>query len=117
MSISPAVPGTLFCFAAVSPCFIGALFASLLDCLTHDTHIPYLDGAAHFRTRSFINCMNISDTPFSFFHQISVSVPVWEKISFLDASIAGKVVRLGVWGYTGSARKLGYSVNESIGLK
>ena len=47
-----------------------------------------------------------------------MSVPVWDNVSFLDSIIAGNVVRFGVWGYTGSARGLGYSINESsIGLQ
>jgi len=41
---------------------------------------------------------------------VSVSVPVWEDISFLDTRINGKVVKYGVWGYTGSKATLGYSL-------
>ncbi|KZS87470.1 pali-domain-containing protein, partial [Sistotremastrum niveocremeum HHB9708] len=45
---------------------------------------------------------------------VSVSVPVWDKISFLDANISGRVIRFGCWGYTGSAKHLGYSFDPSV---
>jgi len=47
---------------------------------------------------------------------VSVSVPVWNDVSFLDSIIAGKMVRFGVWGYTGSATKVGYSINGPLPL-
>jgi len=39
---------------------------------------------------------------------VSVSAPVWDKISFLDANIGGKEIHFGVWGYTGTKAHLGY---------
>jgi len=41
---------------------------------------------------------------------VSVSVPVWNDISFLDARIDGRAIKYGVWGYTGSKATLGYSL-------
>ncbi|EJU05234.1 pali-domain-containing protein [Dacryopinax primogenitus] len=38
----------------------------------------------------------------------SISVPVWSKVTFLNASWAGAEVDFGCWGYTGSPRQLGY---------
>jgi len=64
---SPAVPGLLFCFAAM----VLLIF-------------------------------------------VSVSVPVWDKIYFLDANINGRDIRFGIWGYTGSPKGLGYTFDPSI---
>ncbi|KAF8309509.1 pali-domain-containing protein [Clavulina sp. PMI_390] len=48
---------------------------------------------------------------------VSVSVPVWDKITFLDSEIAGKAIGWGVWGYTGSSKGLGYTIDSSaLGL-
>lgn len=54
MGFSPAVPGTFFCFVAVSPCIIWGSVASLFDCLTHDAYDSNLDGASYFRMRSLL---------------------------------------------------------------
>lgn len=49
---------------------------------------------------------------------VSVSSPIWDAVSFLDASFGGREVHFGVFGYTGSARKLGYTIDPSIlGIK
>jgi len=45
---------------------------------------------------------------------VSVSSPIWDAVSFLDASFGGREVHFGVFGYTGSARKLGYTIDPSI---
>jgi hypothetical protein len=41
--------------------------------------------------------------------QVSVSSPVWEKISFLDVTEGGKTTHFGVFGYTGSKASVGYT--------
>ncbi|KAF8343875.1 actin cortical patch SUR7/pH-response regulator pali [Cantharellus anzutake] len=41
---------------------------------------------------------------------VSVSVPVWSKVSFLNITTDGNAIKFGVWGYTGSAKGLGYSL-------
>jgi hypothetical protein len=49
---------------------------------------------------------------------VSVSVPVWNAIYFLSANINGRVIRFGVWGYTGSQRQIGYSFDPAaLGFK
>ncbi|KAF8609969.1 pali-domain-containing protein [Ceratobasidium sp. AG-I] len=45
---------------------------------------------------------------------VSVSSPIWDAVSFLNASIGGREVHFGVFGYTGSARKLGYTIDPSV---
>lgn len=46
---------------------------------------------------------------------VSVSVPVWNDIYFLDAHIGGvRDVRFGIWGFTGSEKHLGYTFDPSI---
>jgi len=45
---------------------------------------------------------------------VSVSVPVWDKTSFLDTNIHGKSIKFGMWGYTGSQKKLGYAINSAL---
>ncbi|KAF9520494.1 hypothetical protein BS47DRAFT_636268 [Hydnum rufescens UP504] len=45
---------------------------------------------------------------------VSVSVPVWDKISFLDTKVQGKTIKFGIWGYTGSQKKLGYAINGAL---
>jgi len=44
---------------------------------------------------------------------VSVSVPVWKDISFLDTKIDGRVIKFGLWGYTGSKQTLGYSLRPA----
>jgi len=44
----------------------------------------------------------------------SVSVPIWDKVYFLKSNIGGQAIRFGMWGYTGSAKHLGYNVPSSI---
>ncbi|KAG8957970.1 hypothetical protein FRC03_009577 [Tulasnella sp. 419] len=47
----------------------------------------------------------------------TVSAPVWDAVSFLDANINGREVHFGVFGYTGSGTKLGYSLApQDIGI-
>jgi hypothetical protein len=45
---------------------------------------------------------------------VSLSAPIWNDVSFLNASVDGREVHFGVFGYTGSAHKLGYTINPSI---
>jgi hypothetical protein len=45
---------------------------------------------------------------------VTVSSPIWDAVSFLDASVGGREVHFGVFGYTGSARKLGYTIDPSV---
>lgn len=40
---------------------------------------------------------------------MSISSPVWEKISFLDVTVGGKTTHFGVFGYTGSNPSVGYT--------
>jgi len=40
---------------------------------------------------------------------VSISTPVWDKISFLDVTAAGKTTQFGVFGYTGSKAAVGYT--------
>ena len=42
------------------------------------------------------------------FHQVSVSVPTWDKISFLDVGTGQSQIRYGVFGFTGSKIAIGY---------
>jgi len=44
----------------------------------------------------------------------TVSVPIWDKVSFLNVNAGGQTVGFGVFGYTGSARHLGYRINPAI---
>jgi len=45
----------------------------------------------------------------------SISVPVWNKVSFLDATYNSKSISFGAWGYTGSSKTLGYSWTQALG--
>jgi len=45
---------------------------------------------------------------------VSVSVPVWNDIYFLDANVNGHEIRFGIWGFTGSPKHLGYTFDPSI---
>lgn len=48
---------------------------------------------------------------------MSVSAPVVNSISFLDVNINGRSIHFGEYGYTGSKRNIGYSINETaLGL-
>ncbi|KIO20264.1 hypothetical protein M407DRAFT_245892 [Tulasnella calospora MUT 4182] len=42
----------------------------------------------------------------------TVSAPIWESISFLNTNIGGREIHFGVFGYTGSARHLGYPIDQ-----
>ncbi|KAG8918583.1 hypothetical protein FRC01_001786 [Tulasnella sp. 417] len=42
----------------------------------------------------------------------TVSAPIWERISFLNTNIEGREIHFGVFGYTGSARHLGYRIDQ-----
>ncbi|KAG8946007.1 hypothetical protein FRC04_012126 [Tulasnella sp. 424] len=42
----------------------------------------------------------------------TVSAPIWDSISFLNTNIGGREIHFGVFGYTGSARHLGYAINQ-----
>ncbi|KZO97749.1 pali-domain-containing protein [Calocera viscosa TUFC12733] len=44
----------------------------------------------------------------------SISVPVWNKVTFLNATWDGAEVDFGAWGYTGSQRMLGYSWTAAL---
>jgi len=44
----------------------------------------------------------------------SVSVPVWNDVYFLNANINGRVIRFGVWGFTGSQKHLGYTFDPTV---
>jgi len=46
----------------------------------------------------------------------SVSVPIWDKVTFLNTTVGGKTVDFGVFGYTGSKHMLGYSFQQALGL-
>ncbi|EGO00258.1 hypothetical protein SERLA73DRAFT_160204 [Serpula lacrymans var. lacrymans S7.3] len=39
---------------------------------------------------------------------VSVSAPVWDRISFLNTNVGGSSLQFGVFGYTGSQRTVGY---------
>ncbi|CAE6500442.1 unnamed protein product [Rhizoctonia solani] len=45
---------------------------------------------------------------------VTVSAPIWNDVSFLNASVGGREVHFGVFGYTGSERKLGYTIDPSV---
>ncbi|KAB5596494.1 SUR7/pali family protein [Ceratobasidium theobromae] len=45
---------------------------------------------------------------------VTVSAPIWNNVSFLNASFAGREIHFGVFGYTGSAHKLGYTIDPAI---
>jgi hypothetical protein len=45
----------------------------------------------------------------SSYYQVSISSPVWEKVSFLDVTSGGQVTHFGVFGYTGSKAAIGYT--------
>jgi len=48
---------------------------------------------------------------------VSLSAPTIAKISFLDATINGTAVHFGAFGYTGTKRTLGYTIDEvALGL-
>ncbi|KIM78935.1 hypothetical protein PILCRDRAFT_824059 [Piloderma croceum F 1598] len=40
---------------------------------------------------------------------VSISTPVWDKISFLDVTVRGSTTQFGVFGYTGSKASVGYT--------
>jgi len=44
---------------------------------------------------------------------VCVSPPTWEKIYFLNVTSAGKSIRFGVFGFTGSKAGFGYKFNQS----
>merc|ERR1712110_767933 len=44
----------------------------------------------------------------------SVSAPVWNSISFLNAGSGPSAIRFGVFGYTGSDRYVGYHFPDSL---
>ncbi|KAG8998262.1 hypothetical protein FRB94_006960 [Tulasnella sp. JGI-2019a] len=43
---------------------------------------------------------------------VTISSPIWNQISFLDANIVGQDIHFGVFGYTGSAKLLGYPIDQ-----
>ncbi|KAI4523462.1 pali-domain-containing protein [Schizophyllum commune Tattone D] len=45
---------------------------------------------------------------------VSVSVPTWDKISFLNVPTSNGETRFGVFGYTGSKTQIGYDFNPAI---
>ncbi|KAF8487591.1 pali-domain-containing protein [Gautieria morchelliformis] len=42
------------------------------------------------------------------------SAPITEKISFLDVNVRGHITHFGVFGFTGSARSVGYRINSAV---
>jgi len=49
---------------------------------------------------------------------VSISSPVWEKISFLDVTTAARTTHFGVFGYTGSKASVGYTfAPDRLGLE
>lgn len=44
-----------------------------------------------------------------------MSAPVVNSISFLDANINGRSIHFGEYGYTGTRRSIGYTIDE-VGL-
>jgi len=44
----------------------------------------------------------------------SISVPVWSKVTFLNATWNGSEVDFGCWGYTGSSKMLGYTWTQAL---
>jgi len=48
---------------------------------------------------------------------VSVSAPTWEKISFLNVNQGGQTLHFGVFGYTGTAKHVGYFFDSTrLGL-
>lgn len=45
---------------------------------------------------------------------VSVSVPTWSHIYFLEASRGAQTLRFGVFGYTGTGRSIGYTFDPTI---
>ncbi|QRV85927.1 SUR7/Pali family protein [Ceratobasidium sp. AG-Ba] len=45
---------------------------------------------------------------------VTVSSPIWDAVYFLRASVGGREVHFGVFGYTGSGRHLGYQIDPSV---
>ncbi|CAE6437345.1 hypothetical protein ACGC1H_004426 [Rhizoctonia solani] len=45
---------------------------------------------------------------------VTLSAPIWNDVSFLNASVGGREVHFGVFGYTGSAHKLGYTIDPAV---
>ncbi|KAG8902852.1 hypothetical protein FRB99_004014 [Tulasnella sp. 403] len=43
---------------------------------------------------------------------VTLSAPIWNDISFLNAIIGGREIHFGVFGYTGSPKKLGYPLDQ-----
>lgn len=44
-----------------------------------------------------------------------MSVPVWDKIYFLNATVNGGTnIKYGAWGYTGIKAQLGYNFDPSV---
>jgi hypothetical protein len=45
-----------------------------------------------------------------------VSGNVWDKISFLDTTVNGRVIHFGVFGYTGIDKAVvGYNIQDAVG--
>ncbi|KAF8522932.1 pali-domain-containing protein [Hysterangium stoloniferum] len=45
---------------------------------------------------------------------VSVSPPTWDKVSFLDVTTGEKIIRFGVFGFTGSSRSIGYNFDLAL---
>jgi len=45
---------------------------------------------------------------------VSVSSPTWEKISFLNVNIGGRIIHFGVFGYTGTKARVGYFFDPTL---
>lgn len=44
--------------------------------------------------------------------QATISAPIWNPVSFLNTNIGGREIHFGVFGFTGSDKRLGYPTNE-----
>jgi hypothetical protein len=80
MAAGAAFPGLFFCFAATVLLIIVSFY-----------QYPLFPSSSH---------------PAS---QVSISSPVWDKISFLDVTIGTTTTQFGVFGYTGQKPSVGYS--------
>lgn len=87
---SPAAPALFFCFAAM----VLLIFVSLRRICICDQ-----------KRGELMKC--VCD-------QVSVSAPTWEKISFLNANVGGRVIHFGVFGYTGTGKSIGYRFDPAL---
>jgi hypothetical protein len=43
-----------------------------------------------------------------------VSAPTWERIYFLRAFVGGREIHFGAFGYTGTAKSIGYRFDPTV---